>query len=298
SERLCVFGSLWGRSFLPHCSGGGWLVLFCGDSGVLGMEMVSQDLATGQAQKKLSFAQGIFASLCPAKVALVPSLCKFCNRIGHQEESCFKKNKNTMSKKSDAPTAPVPTISANEWKPVCGRKPTMVVAFEVPVINAFKRLREDVPEVPVINQNTVIPQQAEPVVEGDVQALGSQAGPNQLLESSMPSSSLLFERSNLPLSSSSDQDSMLYDINAIQAQGSVMGGSGYETSNGVHLSLGSKDVNLRVHGAELVYVEGPCRNGDGATISSSPTVPALVAGDVDDEGNHLLVHVTTMTWSF
>ncbi|MQL68334.1 hypothetical protein Taro_000606 [Colocasia esculenta] len=163
----------------------------------------------------------------------------------------------------------------------------MVVASEVPVCNAFERLPEDVLEALVINQEIVITQQADPVVQGDVQALGSQAG-TAILVSSMPSSSTFNDRSDLPLSPAGGKDFMLHDVNAVQAQGSNMGDPGYVSSKGVHLSLGSKDAILCVHGAELAQAEGPCRNGDGAAASSSPTEP--VARDVDGEENPLLVH--------
>ncbi|MQM17627.1 hypothetical protein Taro_050601, partial [Colocasia esculenta] len=102
----------------------------------------------------------------------VPSLYKFYNRIGHNEDSCFKKNKNSLRKKTDPTSALAP--STNEWKPVRGRKPATAVASEVPISNAFDRLQEDVLEVPVINHQSVITQH--PVVQGFGQAQGSQEG--------------------------------------------------------------------------------------------------------------------------
>ncbi|MQM09353.1 hypothetical protein Taro_042221 [Colocasia esculenta] len=79
----------------------------------------------------------------------VPPLCKFCCRVGHSEDSCFKKNKKPKLSETtkvagalDAGAQP-----AQEWRPIRGlkKKATAVVA-EIPVSNAFDRLRDDVGE--------------------------------------------------------------------------------------------------------------------------------------------------------
>ncbi|MQL83063.1 hypothetical protein Taro_015547 [Colocasia esculenta] len=197
----------------------------------------------------LAWTQTVEALVCIDLNIVVPLQEKIW--IGYADQGFWQKNKNSMPKRSDAPSALVPT--ANEWKPVHGRKPAMVAASEV-----------------------------DPVVQGDVQALGSQAGA-AILVSSMPSSSTFNDRTDLPLSPAGDKDFVLHDVNAVQAQGSDMGDPEYVSSKGVHLSLGSKGAILRVHGAELAQAEGPCRNGDGAAASSS--LAEHVTGDVDGEEN-------------
>ncbi|MQL93732.1 hypothetical protein Taro_026390 [Colocasia esculenta] len=80
----------------------------------------------------------------------VPPLCKFCCRVGHSEDSCFKKNKKPMPPQSTKAVGASEVVAqpAQEWRPVRGHKKKVVdVRSNIPVSNAFECLRDDVGEL-------------------------------------------------------------------------------------------------------------------------------------------------------
>ncbi|MQL81898.1 hypothetical protein Taro_014367 [Colocasia esculenta] len=88
-----------------------------------------------------------------------------------------KKHKSNLPKKPDvhgAPASPsAPTV--NEWRPVHGRKSkSLAVASEVPISNAFERLREGFLDSVVDAQDNNVTEQVGPIDEDNAHVLGTQ----------------------------------------------------------------------------------------------------------------------------
>ncbi|MQM03204.1 hypothetical protein Taro_035982 [Colocasia esculenta] len=100
----------------------------------------------------------------------VPPLCKFCCHVGHSEDSCFKKNKKPMPPQSTKSVGAFEVVAqpAQEWRPIRGHKKKVVdVTSDIPVSNAFERLRDDVGELVTRVEDRVAGDDCDGVIQED-----------------------------------------------------------------------------------------------------------------------------------
>ncbi|MQM05873.1 hypothetical protein Taro_038686 [Colocasia esculenta] len=205
----------------------------------------------------------------------VPSLCKFCYRIGHDENSCYKKNKNIVQKEMTHGDTAIPVKPVQEWKQVQRSKRNVADLGDninvVPVSNAFDRLREDVIDPVVGILDSLVPEELNhPVSNEDVEGTCLCVVPGDQLNQVM---------GDVLGDAVTDQ--------GLEVQLPIFNQDSHACSVGVINSHATADASLRTHGSIHAAKEvGP--------VGDVPTSPPLLvvqfpelhggssAGDLED----------------